>query len=534
MGALLGGSPLLLRRLPSPGGQAMSVRHLVLVLGDQLSHDNPALAGFDPAADRILMVEAPGEAGHVWSHKARIALFLSAMRHFAAELEARGWQVDYLHLGEHAHASLVEAWRAAVVRHNPAGLVVCEPGEWRLEQALHALGSELGLPVALRPDTHFLASRGAFQRWAGDRETLLMEHFYRAMRKHHRVLMDGKEPAGGTWNFDKDNRQAFGRGGPGALPAAPRFTPDAITLDVLATVRKHFPEHPGSLDSFAWPVTRADALQALAAFVRERLPGFGTHQDAMWTDTPFLWHSLLAPALNLKLLDPREVIRAAEDAWRAGQAPLPAVEGFIRQILGWREFIRGVYWRDQPAMGEANHFGHTRPLPAWFWTGETRMNCQRQVIRQTLDHGYAHHIQRLMVTGNFALLAGLSPQGVSGWFLAVYVDAVEWVELPNVAGMALYANGGRFTSKPYVASGAYIKRMSNYCSGCSYSPDVKTGPRACPVSTFYWDFLERHAGMLAANPRCTLMLKPLERMSEIERAAMRSHAAALADGLDKL
>lgn len=512
----------------------MSIRHLVLVLGDQLSHDNPALAGFDPACDRILMVEAPAEATHVWTHKARIALFLSAMRHFAAELAERGWPVDYLRLGEHPHDKLEAAWRAAITQHAPAGVVVCEPGEWRLEQTLKQLGETLGLPVALRPDSHFLASRAAFQRWAGERETLLMEHFYRAMRKHHQVLMDGKEPAGGTWNFDKDNRQAFGRGGPAGLPPAPRFAPDAITRAVLASVETHFADHPGSLAHFAWPVTRADALQALTAFIRDRLPGFGAHQDAMWTDEPFLWHSLLAPALNLKLLDPREVIRAAEDAWQSGHAPLAAVEGFIRQILGWREFIRGVYWRDQPGMGEANHFGHTRPLPAWFWTGETRMNCQRQVIRQTLAHGYAHHIQRLMVTGNFALLAGLSPQAVAAWFLAVYVDAVEWVELPNVAGMALYANGGRFTSKPYVASGAYIKRMSNYCSGCSYSPEVKTGPRACPVSTFYWDFLDRHADRLAANPRCTPMLKPLARMDTAERAAIRSQAEALGEALDRL
>ena len=512
----------------------MSTRHLVLVLGDQLSHDNPALAGFDPACDRVLMVEAPAEATHVWTHKARIALFLSAMRHFAAELAERGWPVDYLRLGEHPHTSLEAAWRAAIAQHAPAGLIVCEPGEWRLEQALRQLGDALGLPVALRPDSHFLTSRAAFQRWAGERETLLMEHFYRSMRKHHQVLMDGQEPTGGAWNFDKDNRQAFGRAGPSGLPPAPRFTPDALTREVLASVEAHFPDHPGSLAHFAWPVTRADALQALTAFIRDRVPGFGAHQDAMWTGEPFLWHSLLAPALNLKLLDPREVIRAAEDAWRSGHAPLPAVEGFIRQILGWREFIRGVYWRDQPTMGAANHFGHTRPLPAWFWTGETRMNCQRQVIRQTLEHGYAHHIQRLMVIGNFALLAGLSPQAVAAWFLAVYVDAVEWVELPNVAGMALYANGGRFTSKPYVASGAYIKRMSNYCSGCSYSPEVKTGPRACPVSTFYWDFLDRHADRLAANPRCTLMLKPLARMDTAERAAIRSQAQALGEALDSL
>ncbi|MDD3354687.1 cryptochrome/photolyase family protein [Zoogloea sp.] len=512
----------------------MTIRHLILVLGDQLSHDNPALAGFDPSQDRILMVEAPSEARQVWSHKARIALFLSTMRHFAAELVAQGWPVDYLQLGLHPHASLMEAWVATISRLVPEQVIVCEPGEWRLEQALQALTRDTGVPVVQRPDSHFIASREAFLRWAGDRPTLLMEHFYRSMRKQHRVLMEGDGPAGGVWNFDKDNRQGFGRAGPTRVPTPPAFAPDDITRQVLAEVEAHFSDHPGSLAHFAWPVTRDDALAALGAFVRDRLPGFGSHQDAMWTGEPFLWHSLLAPALNLKLLDPREVIRAAEAAWQQGHAPLPAVEGFIRQILGWREFIRGVYWRDQPGIGEANHFGHTRPLPAWFWTGETRMNCQRQVIRQTLDHGYAHHIQRLMVTGNFALLAGLSPQAVAAWFLAVYVDAVEWVELPNVAGMALYANGGRFTSKPYVASGAYIKRMSNYCAGCSYSAEVRTGPRACPVTTFYWNFIDRHEASLATNPRALLMVKNLHRLSEDERTAIRQEASRLATHLEHL
>jgi len=344
------------------------------------------------------------------------------------------------------------------------------------------------------------------------------------MRRRHEVLMEDGEPAGGRWNFDAENRAGFPKSGPGALPQPPQFAPDAITREVIALVGERFPQHPGSVDDFGWPVTRADALQALEDFVINRLPRFGAHQDAMWTAMPFGWHSLLSAAMNLKLLDPREVIAAAVAAWREGGAPLPAVEGFVRQILGWREFVRGAYWLEMPGLLEANHFGHDRPLPAWYWTGDTDMNCMRESIGQTLRHGYAHHIQRLMVTGNFALLAGIAPRAVHEWYLAVYVDAVEWAELPNTAGMALYATGGRFTSKPYIASGAYIKRMSNYCTGCRYDPKLRTGPRACPFTTLYWNFLDRHEDRLARNPRTVLMARNVARLTAAERRATRDAA----------
>nr|MCU0870557.1 cryptochrome/photolyase family protein [Burkholderiales bacterium] len=348
------------------------------------------------------------------------------------------------------------------------------------------------------------------------------------------VLMDGDQPVDGRWNFDEDNRGSFGRDGPQDVPPAPRYAPDAITREVIALVERTFPDHPGSTASFAWPVTRADALDALARFVDRRLPEFGRWQDAMWTGEPVLWHSLLSPCLNLKLLDPREVVQAAEDAWRARDLPLASVEGFVRQVIGWREFMRGVYWTDMPKLGADNFWGHTRPLPAWFWTGDTAMNCQRAAIGQTLEHGYAHHIQRLMVTGNFALLAELQPQAVEAWYLAVYVDAVEWAELPNVAGMALFANGGRFTSKPYVASGAYIRRMSNYCKGCRYDPAVGSGPRACPVTVLYRGFVDRHETRFAANPRTSLMAKNIARLGADERAVVRAEQQRVLDTLDRL
>ncbi|MFZ9364166.1 MAG: cryptochrome/photolyase family protein, partial [Arenimonas sp.] len=344
------------------------------------------------------------------------------------------------------------------------------------------------------------------------------------MRRRRDVMLEDGQPAGGRWNFDSDNRAGFGKKGPGPLPQPPQFTADAVTREVIALVRSRFAQHPGSLDDFNWPVTRTDALRALEDFIKHRLPRFGEHQDAMWTSMPFGWHSLLSAALNLKLLNPREVIAAAVEAWREGLAPLAATEGFVRQILGWREFIRGVYWLDMPGLLEANHFGHDRALPTWYWTGNTAMTCMREAIGQTLKHGYAHHIQRLMVTGNFALLAGIRPQAVHEWYLAVYVDAVEWVELPNTAGMALFANGGRFTSKPYIASGAYINRMSNYCGNCRYDVKLKTGPKACPFNTLYWNFLDRHEQQLARNPRTVLMARNVSRLSAAERDAIRASA----------
>ena len=513
----------------------MAVESLRLVLGDQLSRDNPCLSGLDPARDRVAMIEASDESTHVRSHKARTVLFLSAMRHFAAELRADGVPLDYVALDDAGPPTLAGRLEALLDALGPRELVVCEPGEWRLRVALQDLAARRALPLRVLPDTHFLCPTEDFARWAGRGKALRMEAFYRRMRVRHRVLMrDDGEPEGGRWNFDEDNRGAFPKSGPGAIPPPARFEPDATTREVIAMVERRFPEHPGSTASFGWPVTRAQALEALARFVETRLAGFGRYQDAMWTGTPFGWHALLASSLNLKLLDPREVIGAVERAWRAqpaaerdaDRAPLSlaTVEGFVRQVLGWREFVRGVYWLDMPGMADANHFGAVRPLPAWWWSADTRMACMRETIGQTMREGYAHHIQRLMVTGNFALLAGLAPREVAAWYLAVYVDAVEWVELPNVAGMALYANGGRFTTKPYAASGAYVKRMSDYCRGCAYSPEVRTGPRACPMTTLYWRFLDAHEAELAANPRTALMARNVARLSADERAAIAEEA----------
>lgn len=518
-----------------PQPSKSSTRHLIVVLGDQLDQDSAALAGLDSARDVVFMAEVSEESTKVRSNQVRTALFLSAMRHFRDHLTARGIRCEYSRLGQHDHATLNTALKDALHRHRPERLVLVEPGEWQIEQDIKAVCAEAGVNLDLRDDTHFLISRHAFASWARGYRQLRMENFYRKMRKDTGILMqpDG-EPELGRWNFDSENRGSFGKAGPGHLPDLPRFEPDAITREVIADVRGHFPGHPGDLDNFNWPVTREQALVALRAFVTGRLASFGQFQDAMWRDEPWLYHSLLSAALNLKLLNPREVIHAALEAYRCGRAPIEAVEGFVRQILGWREFMRGLYWLDMPGMRAANHFEHSRKLPAWYWTGATHMRCMQAAVGQTLKYGYAHHIQRLMVTGQFALLAEVAPQEVEDWYLAVYVDAVEWVELPNVAGMALYANGGRFTSKPYIASGAYIKRMSNYCDGCRYRPAEKTGPRACPVTTLYWHFLDKHERTLLGNPRTSLMAKNVSRLDATEREAIRSQAEQILARLDEL
>ena len=514
------------------------MRNLIVILGDQLNLDNPALDGFDSQQDMVLMIEVPHESTHVWSHKARIALFLSAMRHFAQVLVTNNYPLRYLKLGEHNFADLFSAWLNLIAQYNPQRIIVCEPGDYRVLKTLERCAVQLSKPLAVRDDTFFLCSQSEFKRWAGNGKYLRMEYFYRDMRRRYQVLMAAGAPVGGKWNYDHENRKAFGKYGPQSIPEVPSFEVDAITLAVFADVEHYFPNHPGLLTAFCWPVTRAQALMFLQHFIEHKLADFGAHQDAMWQSDlasgAFLWHSLLSSSLNLKLLHPKEVIDAVADAYAQAHIPLASAEGFIRQILGWREFIRGLYWLDMPEMAEANHYAHHRNLPAWYWTGNTHMNCMRQTITQTMHYGYAHHIQRLMITGMFGLLAELEPKQVSAWYLAVYVDAVDWVELPNVMGMALHANRGRFTSKPYIASGAYIKRMSNYCNSCRYQPDMKTSEKACPVTALYWNFLIKHEQVLLSNPRTVLMVKNLNRFNQEEKALIQEKAQQLLNALDDI
>ena len=504
------------------------MRRLVLVLGDQLDRESAAFDDFDPAQDAVWMAEVREEAAHVWSHKARIALFLAAMRHFAADLRTRGWQVHYQQLDAPAAAtSLAAALSRDLERLQPATLCWVQPGDWRVQQAVQAVARAAALPLDTRDDRHFFTTPAEFAAWADGRREQRMEFWYRLQRRRFGVLMAGDTPIGGRWNFDAENRAAFGRRGPPPVPVPVRFAPDALTAGVLALVTDQFAEHPGSLADFDWPVTPAQARTALADFIDWRLPRFGQHQDAMWRGEPWLFHARLSAALNLKLIAARTVVGAALDAHTRGAAPLAAVEGFVRQILGWREYVRGFYWWRMPQWLDDNALAAHAPLPAFYWDGETDLACLREVIGQTLRTGYAHHIQRLMVTGLFALLLGVAPRAIHAWYLAIYVDAVEWVELPNTLGMSQFADGGGLASKPYCASGKYIQRMSNYCADCRYNPSRAIGEDACPFTTLYWDFLDRHRARFAHHPRTAQMWRNLERLSAQARASIALQARAL-------
>ena len=505
------------------------LRTLLIVLGDQLDADAACFDRFDPAGDAVWMAEVAEESTHVWSSKPRTALFLAAMRHFAAALESAGRTVHYKALDDAGNAGSLGAQLQADIRHlKPAQLVMTAPGDWRVLQSIKSVASAAGVPLEIRVDRHFFVSVRDFAAHAKGRKSLRMEYFYREQRKRHRVLMNAAdEPVGGQWNFDSENRESFAAEGPGFVPPRARFEPDELTRKVIALVNARFAEHPGRLEDFAWPVTREQALTSLRAFIEDRLPLFGRYQDAMWPGDPWLYHSHLSAALNLKLLNPREVVAAAELAYRSGKAPLASVEGFVRQILGWREYVRGIYWTQMPDYAKRNQLDARLDLPDWYWTGETDMACLRDALAQTLTHGFANHIQRLMVTGLYALMLGVQPQQVHAWYLAVYVDAVEWVELPNTLGMSQYADGGLMGSKPYIATGKYIQRMSPHCKGCRFEPAQKIGERACPFTTLYWDFLMRHKVLLAKNPRMALQVKNLARLSESEMESIRSRAAAI-------
>ena len=506
------------------------VTALRLILGDQLSRDLSALDGLDPARDVVLMAEVHEETVYAPHHKQKITLILSAMRHFAEDLRAEGFHVDYVRLDDPDNSgSFTGEVARALQRHKANRLIVTEASEWRVLDRMRHWSGEFGLPVEIRDDDRFFCSRGRFARWAEGRKSYRMEFFYREMRRETGLLMDGDEPTGGQWNFDHDNRKSL----PASLAAPPRerFEPDAITRDVLALVAQRFATHFGDLETFGWATTRNDALEALTHFIEACLPLYGDYQDAMKQGEPFLFHSIISPYLNCGLLNPREICIAAERAFHAGRAPLNAVEGFIRQILGWREYVRGIYWLRMPDYASSNALEAHRALPECYWSGETQMNCISQVVKETRANAYAHHIQRLMITGNFALIAGLDPAQVEQWYLAVYADAYEWVEMPNTHGMALFADGGLLASKPYAASGAYIDRMSDYCSDCAYDVRKKSGPGACPFNLLYWRFMIVNETRLAKNPRMAMPYRTLAKMAPERRDEIMRETDAFLDAL---
>lgn len=506
----------------------MPLRRLVLVLGDQLDAHSAAFAGFDPKRDAIWMAETNEEATHVRCHQLRLAFFFSAMRHFRDELKNRGWTIHYHALTtdkrKDSGNSFAEILAVDVRKLKPGTLRYVEPGDYRVAKQLEAAARELEIPAEVVTDTHYFDTTANFRDWAQGRKSLTLEFYYRHLRKREAILMLDDGPEGGTWNFDPDNRATFGRDGPGELPAWPAFQQDATSRQVIALVRERFGDHPGKLERINFPVTRQQAVRLLDDFVAHRLQHFGRYQDALWQGEDLLYHSRLSALLNVKLLSPREVVDAALEAYADGHAPLNSTEGFVRQILGWREFVRGVYWLHMPRYAEHNALRAQLELPEFYWSGETRMACLRDSLRNVLDNGYAHHIQRLMVLGLFAQLYGVHPYKFHEWHLAMYLDAIDWVSLPNTLGMSQFGDGGIVGSKPYCASGNYIAKMSNYCTGCPYNPKETTGDNACPFTTLYYDFLDRHRETLADNRRMTFQLKNLERKSTRELAAVRKRA----------
>jgi deoxyribodipyrimidine photolyase-related protein len=502
------------------------VTTLRLILGDQLNELHSWFA--TPRDDVVyVMMEVRQETDYVLHHAQKILAIFAAMREFAGARRAAGHRVDYLAIDDADNRqSLPENLDLLAARHHAAAIEYQWPDEWRLDAQLADYARHSALPCGAVDSEHFYTAREEAAELFAGRRQWLMERFYRAMRVKHGVLLDADGgPAGGQWNYDAENRGAW-RGTP-PPPADQRLRHDhsALWQTICAAGVRSFGE--ASAAELRWPLDRGEALQQLDHFIREVLPHFGAYQDAMATGAPYLFHSLLSFALNTKMLDPREVVAAAEHAWREGRVPLAAAEGFIRQILGWREYVRGVYWARMPQYAASNAFAHATPLPEWFWTGKTQMRCLAHAIGQSLSQAYAHHIQRLMVIGNFALLAGLDPDAVHRWYLGVYIDAFEWVEMPNTLGMSQFADGGLLATKPYVSSAAYIDRMSDYCKGCHYDRRQRTGASACPFNALYWDFFARNAAVLGKNPRLGMVYRQLEKFADADRAALREQAASL-------
>lgn len=503
--------------------------NLHFVLGDQLNQEISSLADFDARKDIIFMCEVWDEATYVKHHKKKIAFIFSAMRHFAQELRELGFQVHYTKIDdqENTNSFLAELERA-IKLYQPEKIVVTEPSEYRVLKNFQ--NHKFNVPIEIRQDDRFLCTHNEFYDWANGRKQLRMEFFYREMRKKYTILMEHGKPEGGQWNYDNENRKPAKDGM--SIPKTFSVEPDSITREVMDLVSENFSNHFGDMGPFHFAVTRKQALLALNQFIEKRLVNFGDYQDAMIEGEPWMYHSHISFYLNCGLLLPLECVNAVENAYHEGQVPLNAAEGFIRQIIGWREYVRGIYWLKMPEYEVENFFEVSGKLPPLFWGGETKMNCLRQCVKETKENAYAHHIQRLMILGNFALLSGLSPDEVNEWYMIVYADAYQWVELPNVTGMILFGDGGLLASKPYAASGTYINKMSDYCKKCHYKVSLKNGPDACPFNYLYWDFLSRNQEKLKSNNRLGFVYKNLDRMNDEKIEAIKKDSRRFLKSLE--
>ncbi|MFN3734082.1 cryptochrome/photolyase family protein [Comamonas testosteroni] len=506
---------------------------LRLVLGDQLNPEHSWFRQVDLQVVYVLM-EVRQETDYVLHHAQKILAIFAAMRDFARKLRADGHRVRYVSIDDASNRQSIPENLAALAVHYGARTVQWQqPDEWRLDAQLQAWASGQQLSCTAVDSEHFLTARDDLATQMRGRRQWLMEHFYRSMRRRYGLLLDEHEqPVGGQWNFDRDNRKPW----PGTPVEPEDWRPLHDHSALWGIVQRSDVQSFGDAqaDALRWPLNRQEAIRCLEAFVTHALPHFGDYEDAMSSQAPRLFHSLLSFALNVKMLRPLEVLQSAEAAWRSGHAPLAAVESFVRQILGWREYIRGIYWAHMPGYESRNALDHHLPLPHWFWTGDTHMRCLQQSIKQSLQTAHAHHIQRLMVIGNFALLAGLDPVELHRWYLGIYIDAFEWVELPNTLGMSQRADGGLIATKPYVSSAAYLQRMGDYCQGCTYNPKQKTGPSACPFNALYWDFFARHVEELGSNHRLALVYRQWQKFPPEQQSALRAHARQLREQLGNL
>ena len=505
---------------------------LGLILGDQLNPNHALLDELDPAMDALLMGEVADEASYVPHHIKKIVMIFSAMRHRAEDLKKAGWRLHYHPFDpDSAIKSFSDLLDAQYGRDPFDELLVAQPGEWRVLNELQTWASDHDITLTILPDRRFIDDLSVFNDWAQGKKQFRMEFFYRLMRQKTGYLMSGGEPVGGVWNLDADNRKPY-KGDPPIVPIK-GSPPDAITQSVIKELDGHWSSF-GEIEGFDYPVTPAAALEALDEFIEHRLVAFGDFQDALVDGEDYLFHSRLSSALNVGLLDPRMVCERAINAYEKGAAPLNAVEGFVRQIIGWREFIRGVYWHFMPEYAERNTLDHDQALPEWYWTGQTQMRCLAQAIDATRRNAYAHHIQRLMVTGNFALLLGVIPEEICRWYLAVYIDAYDWVELPNTLGMVMHADGGVVGSKPYAASGKYIQRMGDHCKNCVFNVKETVGEGACPFNSLYWDFLIRHRERFAGNARMRMMYRNVDRMDSAQQASIQERAQWIKEHINEL
>ena len=505
---------------------------LIWILGDQLLPAHPLLPS--PAGDLLVgLIESSPRGSHLRYHQQKLTLLYSAMRHYAADLKKQKFATLYHHLTDTPagadYATILSHW---IQKHKIREIHLLDPNEYDTFHSLPALSKKLGVPIHRHASPQFLVPRAEFATWAEGKKHLLMETHYRRLRTERNILLDAKgKPEGGDWNLDDQNRRTY-REFAKANPTVPPFPPpiqDPIVKKVAQEVAAHFPTHPGQADQLWVPVTRAGSLDWLKTFIRQRLAQFGPWEDTMVEGQQILFHSVLSPLLNIGLLTPQECIQAAEKAYREGKAPLNSVEGFIRQILGWREFIHGIYWLKMPEYRKANFLGADRPLPRWAYTGETDMRCVSQAIHGAVDHAYNHHIQRLMVLGNYFLLGGYEPQAVLRWYTEMYLDAYDWVMVPNVLGMILFADGGFFATKPYAAGAAYQDKMGNHCASCQFDPKQREGPKACPFHSLYWNFFGQHAKLFGKNPRIGMMVKIWEKKTPADQKQIRQNALHFLD-----